>query len=136
MSTHCNVAIKLKEEDLNTELPLPESNLSILTYREHPYLQIYIHFDGNPDVVGKYLLTNLKTYEEVKDYILHGDRRSAEIPYMNTGESLEDNLPNVWDDPTDKNFRMQNSFYYLFADDEWWVSRKGTNHWDKLIDEI
>ena len=121
MSTRCNVAIKLKEEDLGKMLKVDNSHY-FETKSEYPTLEIYIHHDGYPEGVGCGLLNELPhDYNSILHYILNGNRTSFDTPYTECGEKWEDNRPiciggDIWTDESD----IPEQYYYLFINDKWY----------------
>ena len=120
MSTRCNVAIKLKPEDLNKKLTFVENNRIHELYVDSgfSYMFIYIHHDGYLKGVGYGLLNELGTdYEAVKNYIMLGSRTSFETPYIECGEDWENDKPRFYksiDGP------IPNDYFYLFKDGKWY----------------
>ena len=119
MSTRCNVAIKLRKEDLNKTLTIVENETlhELKTDAGYSYMFIYIHHDGYLQGVGYGLLNELGTdYETVKNYIMEGDRTSFDEPYINCGELWEDDKPEFCKsiDGT-----IPNDYFYLFDDGKW-----------------
>jgi len=128
MSTRCNVAIKLKPEDLNKKLTFVENDKihELYTDSGFSYMFIYIHHDGYLSGVGYGLLNELGTdYETVKNYILQGNRTSFEYPYYECKEDWDDNKPNFCksiDGP------IPNDYFYLYDNGKWfyrWFKDEG-----------
>lgn len=135
MSTRCNVAVILKEKDLNTRLYETKHNYGYVDTKEsHPTMEIYIHHDGYPDGVGKYLKKNLTDYESVVNYILEGDRTSAECPYTECGENWENDKPYFWPDIWEDKSDIPEDYLYLFKDDKWYYRffRDEKHEWKEL----
>ena len=120
MSTRCNVAIKLRPEDLNKKLTFVENDKihELFVDSGFSYMFIYIHHDGYLKGVGYRLLNELGTdYEKVKNYILQGDRTSFNEPYYECGEDWDDDTPNFCksiDGP------IPNDYFYLYDDGKWY----------------
>lgn len=124
MSTRCNVAIKLKEKDLDKVLKVDSSHY-FETKKEYPTIEIYIHHDGYPEGVGEGLINELPNdYESVLKYILKGNRTSFETPYIERDEKWEDNRPtsiggDIWTDDSE----IPENYYYLYINDKWYFRK-------------
>lgn len=133
MSTRCNVCVKLRKEDLNKDLKVDSSHY-LTTKEDFPYMEIYIHHDGYVDGVGKDLYKNLTTYEDVKKYILKGDRTSYDTPYTECDETWIENKPMFLGDLTGD---IPEMYYYLFdEDDEWYWKDYHNGPWKLLCDSF
>jgi hypothetical protein len=136
MSTHCNVAIKLKNEDLDKTLTIIENKKvhELKTDSGYSYMFIYIHHDGYPGGVGCGLLNELGTdYETVKNYIMLGDRTSFDKAYCECGEKWEDDKPRFCksiDGP------MTQEYLYLFDNDKWFYKSYWDDDFKELTQEI
>lgn len=128
MSTRCNVAIKLRPEDLNKKLTFIENDKihELFVDSGFSYMFIYIHHDGYLKGVGYGLLNELGTdYEKVKNYILQGDRTSFNEPYYECGEDWDDGSPRFCksiDGP------IPNDYFYLYDNGKWfyrWFKDEG-----------
>lgn len=134
MSTRCNVCIKLHKEDLNKILPINKN--SIKTNEEYPYMFIYIHHDGYISGVGSELYKNLITYEDVKNFILKGNRTSYETSYTECGEDWESNKPRAVHSVDGE---IPNDYFYLFDEDNEWYYKswsKQNEPWKLLKNEF
>lgn len=121
MSTRCNVAILLKEEDKGKEFNVNGNSFYI--YEDVNYLCIYIHHDGYLSGVGHNLLFNLKTYDDALKFILEGDRTSFDTSYVDLGEDYESNEPiQVVQETIDE---IPNEYLYVFSPlvDRWGVAK-------------
>ena len=120
MSTRCNVAIKLRPEDLNKKLTFVENDKihELFVDSGFSYMFIYIHHNGYLQGVGYGLLNELGTnYEKVKNYILQGDRTSFNEPYYECGEDWDDDAPifcKSIDGP------IPNDYFYLYDNGKWY----------------
>jgi len=83
MSTRCNVALLLREEDRNKTFSAPWDEYLTVSPDGAKYLNIYIHNDGYPEGVGRDLveLMSESNYEDALDFILHGDRSTVNLSY-------------------------------------------------------
>lgn len=123
MSTRCNVAIKLRKEDLNKTLTFVENNKlhELHTDSGFSYMFIYIHHDGYLSGVGYGLLNELGTdYETVKNYIMQGNRTSFDTPYIECDEDWDDDKPKFCksiDGP------IPNDYFYLLDDGKWFYRK-------------
>lgn len=137
MSTRCNVAIRLKEEDLGKTLKVDGSHY-FETNKEYPTIEIYIHHDGYPTGVGHDLINKLpQDYKSVLHYVLQGDRTSFSTSYTECGEKWEDNKPDsiggdIWTDDNE----IPESYYYFFTNNKWYFRKynedKENLHWYDL----
>lgn len=83
MSTRCNVAICLREDDRVKIFSCPWNPDLTVNPDGAKYLRIYIHNNGYPDGVGNDLIEMFSdaTYEDVLEYILEGDRSTTQTSY-------------------------------------------------------
>ena len=81
MSTHSNIAILLRPEDRNRDFETPMG--TTVNAGGKKYLFVYCHNDGYPSGVGADLedMFDGGDYEEALDYILAGDRSTADLTY-------------------------------------------------------
>ena len=135
MATRSNIAIILKEEDksqvfaeLNKRL---EESGDIFRYGvdNGNALQIYCHWDGYPEGVGKDLLNDFNSYDEALKLILKGDHSTPYEPYIARGESWESNRP---EQRTES--RCCEDYLYVFKDGEWKMPT-GDDAYKDLVDE-
>ena len=98
MATRSNIYLKLREED---RAKAHRTSCGLYVYPEgNQYLEVYCHFDGYPDGVGKTLQEMDMSYEDALKYILEGDRSTActggsywkarkeDVPPMSTDEFM------------------------------------------------
>lgn len=133
MSTSGNIGIKLRPEDLDKDFHMRDENGDEIQFTIHtnsgsPYLVVYNHFDSHTNRLGKSLINNLTTYEEVRDFILQGDRSSFDAPYIRT-EDPEDNQPRMCDDISGK---PPFEYFYLFNDDGFWYVKTPDKDFTKM----
>ena len=132
MSTRGNICIKLREEDLDKELPLYDNYHKIIghirTNKEFPYMIVYNHHDSYEDKpgLGYRLPRNLKTYMDVRNFILQGNRTSFDDPYTERNEDIQDNLPKF---ASNVEGEISNEYFYLFEDNRWKVKS-----WQESLD--
>ena len=83
MSTRCNVALLLREEDRNKTFGAPWDEYLTVSPDGAKYLNIYIHNDGYPEGVGRDLVEMMSesNYEDALDFILEGDRSTMRLSY-------------------------------------------------------
>lgn len=91
------------------------------------YLEIYCHFDGYVDGVGRCLIENFETYEKALNLVLCGDHSSiinGTIPYIALWETKWD-----WFKPKKYNSvpEVTENYQYLFKSNEWYYR----DFWDK-----
>ena len=122
MSTRCNIAIKLKESDLDKELTFDDIHF-LKTKREFPYMEIYCHHDGYPENARKFLYqkAGLTDYESVLKYILEGDRTNFETAYTSCGEQWSDNRPYMY---ASLDGDIPEKYYYIFMDGKWYYKER------------
>lgn len=125
MSTRGNICIKLNDEDLDKDFHMKDENGNDIAFTVHtksgfPYMFVYNHHDSYVSGLGKKLIDNLQTYEEVRDYILQGNRTSFDTPYIAgpNAEEPEDNQPKMCADISGE---IPNEYFYLFEDGFWKV---------------
>lgn len=110
MSTRSNIAIKLREEDCKN---------GVQRFGEEfhgPYLQVYCHFDGYPNGVGRDLIEKKLTYDEALEFILKGDRSSTDDGtsyYEWRDEAYENVKPKVMTVPN-----QEQEYLYLLEENE------------------
>lgn len=144
MSTRGNIAIRLKEEHLNTVLEFNENikpNLrslsclnTVMTNAATPYLQIYNHHDSYPSHLGKILFNHYKTYDEVLNLILAGDTSGVgpeTTSYYAPYDGYDDTKPSSTVKP------LQNEEYlYVFENNQWFIQGKAYTELTPLTEEI
>lgn len=132
MSTRGNICIKLREEDLDKDLPLYDKYHKIIgnirTKKEFPYMFVYNHHDSYEDRpgLGYKLPRNLKSYMEVRNFILQGNRSTFDDPYTEYDEDIQDNLPKF---APNAEGEIPNEYFYLFEDNHWKVKS-----WQESVD--
>lgn len=114
MSTRSNIAIKLKDKDINKVFMNYTNGHEYEFKPQKKYLQIYCHWDGYPEGVGENLRQNFSTYEEALNLILEGDCSTPGEPYTSRGEHYSDLMPREMDYP-----ELEEEFLYIFEDDKW-----------------
>lgn len=136
MSARCNIAIKLKEKDLNKELTFDDIHF-LKTKEEYPFMEVYCHQDGQPDKAKEFFFNRgkLTDYESVLKYILQGDRESFDTPYTECGKQWSDNRPYLF---ASLDGDIPELFYYIFMDDKWYfMERVSANdqqaEWKELV---
>lgn len=112
MSTRSNIAIKLREIDARNGVEnLGESFKA-------PYLQVYCHFDGYPNGVGRDLIEKKFTYEQALEFILKGSRSTCDDGcsyYEWRDEAYEDVKPKEMSAPQ---MQFACEYMYLLVEDE------------------
>ena len=134
MSTRGNICIKLHDEDLDKDFHMKDENGNDLEFIVHtksgyPYMFIYNHHDSYESGLGEQLRNNLLTYEEVRDYILQGDRTSFSEPYTagRFGEDPKDNQPKMC---VSIDGEIPEEYFYVFENDQWYVKS-----WSESMDK-
>jgi len=124
MSTRCNIAIKLKEKDLNKELTYDGIHFQ-KTKVEFPYMEVYCHHDGYPENAKDFFFNRgrLTDYESVLKYILQGDRITFETSYTECGEQWPDNRPYMF---ASLEGDIPEQYYYIFMDDKWFYKERSS----------
>ena len=124
MATRSNIAIILKEEDkvrvfaeLNERLEEAGERFRYGADNGN-VLQIYCHYDGYLQGVGKELLNSFNSYDKVLNLILDGDVSYIEEGYakhyVELGEDWESNRPEQKTEP-----RRNQDYLYVFKDGVW-----------------
>ena len=132
MSTRCHIGIILNDNDRKINRTLTTNDgFSMTLDSNKPCLRIYVHSDGYPEGVGKNLVENLSTYNDVLDYILHGNRSTYDTSYVDMGEYYEENMPRSIDDPRN-NQKIGQEYFYLFDNGEWYYRNWVHNDWHIL----
>ena len=136
MSTRCNIAIKLKEKDLNKELTFDGIHF-IKTKVEYPYMEVYCHHDGRPENAKDFFFKRgkLTDYESVLNYIIQGDRTAFDASYIECGEQWPDNLPYMF---ASLEGDIPEQYYYIFMDDKWYYKERSSANdqpmeWTELV---
>lgn len=111
MSTRSNIAIKLRESDVNKTFVTPWGEE--ISPNGAPYLYVYCHFDGYPEGVGVNLAKRFhdKTYEDALKYILEGDRSTSYLSYY---EKMDDGC-GPYPAKTIKNM-FENEYLYIIEE--------------------
>lgn len=135
MSTRSNIAIILKEEDkarvfakLNKRL---EESGDRFRYGmdNGNVLQIYCHYDGYLNGVGKELLNSFNSYDEALKLILKGDasyiEKGRSKHYVGLGGDWRSNRPEQKTEP-----RRHEDYLYVFKDGNWKIPVN-----DEIIDK-
>ena len=122
MSTRCNIAIKLKEKDLNKELTYDDIHF-LKTKEEYPYMEVYCHHGGSPDMAKDFFFNRAKLtdYESVLRYILQGDRTSFDTSYTECGEQWPHNRPYMF---ASLEGDIPELYYYIFMDGKWYYKER------------
>ncbi len=133
MSTRCNIAIKLKEKDLNKELTCDGIHFQN-TKADYPFMEVYCHHDGYPENAKDFFFNRarLTDYESVLNYVLQGDRTSFETSYMESGEQWPDNRPYMF---ASIEGDIPEQYYYIFMDGKWYYKERSSDN-DQPMDWI
>ena len=135
MATRSNIAIILKEEDkarVFTELNkrLEEAGVRFKYGIDNGnVLQIYCHWDGYPEGVGKDLLSHFNSYDAALKLILEGDHSTPHESYTSKGEDWESNRPDQRTEAI-----CYEEYLYVFKDGEWKMPTEDDAYED-LIDK-
>ena len=162
MSTRSNIAIILCPEDRNLSLNVMDESFD--DYRPNMHcpncrsqkeenmedifpdcepkgnavLQIYCHWDGYPEGVGKALQSGYNSYEKVLALILGGDLSSIEDSYscpysLGEGEDANDCAPVVLQNP-----KLNEEYLYVFdyETNQWFVQEYGNSEFKSLADVL
>lgn len=142
MSTNSNIIIQVSDKFIKTThqfmptaLPVPESQWD--SYGESkdfdksqpvkitkPYLGIYCHWDGDPDTVGKALVTKFDTFEKAFNLILGGDcsviTEDKVLRYATRpAEEWKSIKPKQLDEI--KKFTEWANYVYVFKENRWYL---------------
>lgn len=136
MSTRCNIAIKLKEKDLNKELTFDGIHFQ-RTNADYPYMEVYCHHDGYPENAKDFFFKRRKLtdYESVLNYIIQGDRSSFDTSYIECGEQWPDNRPYMF---ASLDGDIPEQYYYIFMDGKWYYKERSSANdqpmdWKELV---
>lgn len=130
----CNVAIKLKDEDVNKTLTYDK--IYFLNTGDNQYMDIYVHNGGNPSIFKNFVIKyNLFNYEDILNYILAGDRTTFETPYINCNESWKDNKPYRYNEEIFQQKDIPENYYYIFLDNKWLYKSRDDDNWKDLIED-
>lgn len=152
MSTNSNICIILKNEDKNKPLKfniekIPSVNYSKFNYDKEELnkikeintdknvLEIYHHWDGYPDGVGKTLIEDYNDYDKALNLILGGDCSSINPPQYEPywsikGEEWEYIKPKEFDEP-----KLGREYLYKFDKGKWFFKDIYTHDdWTDLAD--
>lgn len=127
MSTRCNVAIRIKDEDKGKQV-FPY----LFIEPDTKYLMIYIHHYGYPQGVGCQLFEGLTNYKDVLEFVSVGDRTSVKIPYTTLGEEYFFNRPRQLSSIRGD---IPNEYLYVYENDQWLVTEDGCI-FNKLADVL
>ena len=133
MATRSNIAVRVKSEDKGKTMHfnvglLPNGKSYNSSYKhkiedvtlDKDYIQIYHHWDGYPDGVGRTLVNEFNDYEKALNLMLGGDASSINdevvIQYCSwRNEPWEDVKPTLLDEP-----KLNEEYLYKFEDGKWW----------------
>ena len=147
MATRATITLKIKDEDLNKTKKfdidkLPENtsynddcieNLQEVTLNK-PYISIYHHFDGYPEVLGVTLFTKFHDYDKALNVLLGGDASSINgnpiIQYCSSyqNEDWDSTKPDV----TDEIPAAHQDYQYYFDGEKWWFRGYEKTKWKDL----
>lgn len=103
----------------------------IAVLRDNGYNAIYCHWDGYLDGVGKNLLNNFNTLEEVNQLIAGGDASSidenGEVNYYQTPDSSYCFCSN-YDDLIETAKNCGTEYLYVFAENQWYYQKIYGDH--------
>lgn len=162
MATRSNIAIILRPEDRNRSLNVmdemfndcrPKMNCPNCRHQKEekledifpncepngkPVLQIYCHWDGYPEGVGKALLNGYNSYEKALALILGGDLSSLyesySCPYsIGQGEDADQCSPAVHEKAC-----LNEEYLYVFdyETNQWFVQEYGSTEYKSLEDVL
>lgn len=145
MATRSNICIRLNEEDKNKDLlfnidkldvkfDYNKDNLSKIKSinTDKNFLQIYHHWDGYPEGLGKFLIEGYNEYDKVLNLILGGDCSTIDPnnfePYWLRNEDWEYIKPTAENVP-----ELNEEYIYSFENDKWYFKGKyELNEWQEL----
>lgn len=134
MATRSNIAVKIAESDKGSVKhfdvsKLPNGKAYDSSYKssiqdvklDKDYIQIYHHWDGYPDGVGRTLLNEFNDYEKALNLMLGGDASTINgkeiFQYCSwRNEDWDDVKPTLCDKPS-----LDEEYLYKFEDGKWWV---------------
>ena len=139
MSTHCNVIIKVKPEDIGKSVKFSSRKLPVklklwnafentrskcksITI-EKPYIGIFCHFDGYPSGVGNVLLEKFNDYDSILNLIAGGDCSSiccdSVIHYANRIGEKWNYVKPLQGDTANRCVIDYPEYVYIFEDGSW-----------------
>ena len=134
MATRSNICVKIRKEDLNKVMhfdvsKLPNGKAYDSSYKssiqdvklDKDYIQIYHHWDGYPEGLGKTLVEEFNDYETILNLLLGGDASSINeqviVQYCSwRNEDWDSVKPTLCDKPS-----LDEKYLYKFEDGKWWV---------------
>ena len=143
MATRSNICLVLKKEDIGKVMKFDETKLpkGVTCYNEFlnkveevtlekPVLEIYHHWDGYPDGVGKTLLKQYNDYNTILNLLLGGDASSINgdsvCQYCAwVGEDWESVKPEQLDNPVlneEYLYKFENGVWYFRDENEDWTN--------------
>lgn len=143
MSTRSNISVIVKDSDLGKTMKFDDSKLPKDRVAEgvdvmgevriaKPVLQIYHHWDGYPEGVGKTLLEDFNDYDKALNLVLGGDVSSILggcLAYYCAREGFDG--PEQLDVPT-----MYEEYVYKFEDGKWYFQSEDDTDWINLEDYL
>ena len=138
MSTRCNIAIRLKDEDKGKTVK-PWNNIEITIPKDAEIMDIYCHFDGYLDGVGAGLLSDFNNYDDVFNMIIKGDMSSLDDHYYGRPNEDWDYIKPVFyksiKEIFNENGNIPNDYYYLFDNNTWKYLEYGKTSEFRILDE-
>jgi hypothetical protein len=143
MATRSNICLVLNKEDIGKVVKFDETKLpkGVSCYNEFldkveevtlekPVLEIYHHWDGYPDGVGKTLLKQYNDYNTILNLLLGGDASSINgdsvCQYCAwVGEDWESVKPEQLDNPVLNEkylYKFENGVWYFRDENEDWTN--------------
>lgn len=143
MATRSNICLILNKEDIGKVMKFDETKLpkGVTCYNEFlnkveevtlekPVLEIYHHWDGYPDGVGKTLLKQYNDYNTILNLLLGGDASSINgdsvCQYCAwVGEDWERVKPKQLDKPSFNEeylYKFENGVWYFRDENEDWTN--------------
>ena len=143
MATRSNICLILNKEDIGKVMKFDETKLpkGVTCYNEFlnkveevtlekPVLEIYHHWDGYPDGVGKTLLKQYNDYNTILNLLLGGDASSINgdsvCQYCAwVGEDWESVKPEQLDNPVlneEYLYKFENGVWYFRDENEDWTN--------------
>ena len=140
MATRSNICLVLNKEDIGKVMKFDETKLpKDVTYNhkclnkaeevtlEKPVLEIYHHWDGYPEGVGKTLLAQYNDYDTILNLLLGGDASSINRDnvcqyYAWRGEDWKYVKPKQVDEPL-----LKEEYLYKFENGVWYFKDRYEN---------
>ena len=145
MSTRSNIAVVVKSEDLGKTMKfdvnkVPRGKMALGVNEmgevtiEKPVLEIYHHWDGYPDGVGKTLINEFNDYDKALNLVLGGDVSTInglEMRFYCEMDGWDECKTSQYDVPT-----LYEEYIYKFEDGVWYFQGEDDTEWRNLSEYL